>query len=394
MVTRALLYVPDAEAGVAARAIVGGQPVLVRLLLAAQRAGVEWVALPGAVRGWGLPADPRLRALVVWLDELDEAGRASWQDEPLLLLPPTVLVDAGGLRVLLAEPAGPHACAVAETKGLSSPVLLAPPELVRLLWDRLAGGLPVGDDLEAAVRRRATRWVTAGGLCAPVGGAAQRADAESGLYASLGIAADSLVDRLVHRRISRILTRVLVRLGLTPNQVTLASLLAGVTAAWLLWDATPLAACLGVVAYSMAVVLDHADGDVARLTFQESRVGAWLDVLVDGLVQTLVMLALGVTASRVGGLPVLVAGIVAGAGAMLSAVLAARFGVGPGRHAGVGGVLDRLGNRDFVYLVLAVFVAGVWLTPAILPPLVLVLAVGSQAFWLGCLWRSRRGGRR
>ena len=142
MVTRALVYLPDAEAGVAARAIVGGRPVLVRLLLAAQRAGVERVALPGAARSWGLTADPRLRSLVVWLDELDEAGRASWQSGPLLLLPPTVLVDARGLRALLAETVGAHACAVAETKGLPSPVLLAPPELVRLLWDKLAGGSP------------------------------------------------------------------------------------------------------------------------------------------------------------------------------------------------------------------------------------------------------------
>jgi phosphatidylglycerophosphate synthase len=389
VITRALVYLPDAEAGVAARAVVGGRPVLARLLVAAQRAGVERVALPAAARGWGLAGDPRLRSLVVWLDELDEAGRAAWQAGPLLLMPPTVLVDAGGLRALLAEPAGPHACAVAETKGLASPVLLAPPELVGLLWERLAGGLPVGDDLEAAVRGRATRWVAAGGLCVPVGGAAQRADAESALYASLGIAADSLVDRLVHRRISRALTRALVGLGLTPNQVTFASLLAGVTAAWLLWNATPLSACLGVVAYSMAVILDHADGDVARLTFQESPLGARLDVLVDGLVQALVMLALGVTAGRAGGWPALVAGIAASAGAMLSAVFAARLGVGAGRHAGARGLLDRLGNRDFVYLVLAVFVAGVWLAPAILPLLVFVLAVGSQAFWVSCLVTRR-----
>jgi phosphatidylglycerophosphate synthase len=389
MITRALVYLPDADAGVAARAVVGGRPVLARLLIAAQRAGVEHVALPGAARAWALPADSRLRSLVVWLDELDEAGRSAWQAGPLLLMPPTVLVDAGGLRTLLAEPNGAHACAVAETKGLASPVLLAPPELVRLLWERLAAGLPVGDDLEAAVRRRATRWVAAGGLCVPVAGAAQRADAESALYASLGIAADSFVDRVVHRRISRALTRALVRLGLTPNQVTFASLLAGVTAAWLLWNATPLSACLGVVAYSLAVILDHADGDVARLTFQESPLGARLDVLVDGLVQALVMLALGVTAGRPGGWPAVVAGIAAGTGAMLSAVFAARLGVGAGRHAGARGVLDRLGNRDFVYLVLAVFIAGVWLAPAILPPLVLLLAVGSQAFWLSCLVTRR-----
>jgi phosphatidylglycerophosphate synthase len=392
MVTRALLYLPDAEAGAAAGAVIGGRPVLARLLFAAQRAGIEQVALPAVARGWGLTADPRLRGFVVWLDELDDLGRAAWRRGPLLLLPPTVLIDAAGLRALVAEPAGAHACAVAETKGLASPVLLAPPELVRLLWDRLAGGLPVGDELEAAARRRATRWVATGGLCAPVGGAAQRADAESALYASLGIAADSHVDRLVHRRISRALTRALVRLGLTPNQVTVASLGAGIAATWLLWDATPLSACLGVVAYSMAVILDHADGDVARLTFQESPLGARLDGAVDGLVQTLVMLALGVTASRAGGWPALVAGVAAAAGAMLSAALAARLGVGAGRHTGAGGLLDRLGNRDFVYLVLAVFVAGVWLAPAILPPLVFVLALGSQAFWVGCLL-SRRGPR-
>ena len=61
------------------------------------------------------------------------------------------------------------------------------------------------------------------------------------------------------------------------------------------------------------MVLDHADGEVARLTLTESVLGEWLDVVVDTVVHTTLMLALGVAAAALagGGLP---AGVVAAVG--------------------------------------------------------------------------------
>ena len=54
---------------------------------------------------------------------------------------------------------------------------------------------------------------------------------------------------------------------------------------------------LGLLVYILAVVLDHADGEVARLTLTESAFGEWLDAVVDTVVHTTLALTLGVAAT-------------------------------------------------------------------------------------------------
>ena len=56
----------------------------------------------------------------------------------------------------------------------------------------------------------------------------------------------------------------------------------------------------------------------------------------------------------------------------------------------VGGALKDMGNRDLFYLLLLGFVLFRWTAPHLLLPLAIVVALGSQAYWIGCLNRIRR----
>lgn len=77
--------------------------------------------------------------------------------------------------------------------------------------------------------------------------------------------------------------------GLTPNQLTLLSLVPALLSAWLIaqqmfWE--------GAVVFVVAAVLDLVDGSVARVTGRASIFGAYLDTVVDRYVEGLIVLGL------------------------------------------------------------------------------------------------------
>ena len=98
------------------------------------------------------------------------------------------------------------------------------------------------------------------------------------------------IDRYFHRPIAAAVAALLLPLGVTPNQVTLSSLAAGWLGSFFLFQAFfgqgapgfywPLAAGL----LFLAVILDCADGQLARARGGGSRVGRILDGFVDVLV--------------------------------------------------------------------------------------------------------------
>jgi len=197
---------------------------------------------------------------------------------------------------------------------------------------------------------------------------------------SLGSPVDTRLDTLFHRRLSRPLTRLALALGLTANQVSLASLLVGLLAVWGFWHATPWSALAGLVLYAAAVVLDHSDGEVARLTHSESRLGEWLDVTSDTVIHALLVLAMGVTAQAAAGRAGIGLGALAASGVVVSAIVAKtspRSGAG-----GVGGFLDALGSRDGFYAMLVIFILALTFAPAGLSVLMIVVVAGSHAYWL------------
>jgi phosphatidylglycerophosphate synthase len=206
-----------------------------------------------------------------------------------------------------------------------------------------------------------------------------RARAERQLHQALGSAIDTRLDVHLHRRFSRHVTRVAMALSITPNTVTLASLLTGLVAVWCFWNATAASALAGLFLYIAAVVLDHADGEVARLTLTESRVGEWLDVITDNVVHALVVLAMGVTSQAAAGTGGWLG--VLGAVGILGSAAVAKWWPDTGA-AGAGGALVDLGSRDGFYALLLLFIAGRALMPATLPWLMVVVGLGSHAYWV------------
>jgi hypothetical protein len=206
------------------------------------------------------------------------------------------------------------------------------------------------------------------------------AEVEARLDAALGTPIDTGLDVVFHRRLSRPLSRLAVRLGIAPNLITVLSLAVGLAAAWCVWQARPAWALAGVALYALAVVLDHADGEVARLALSESTFGARLDVAVDTLIHALVMIAMGVAAQRVAGGGAALSGLVAALGMVVSALLTRSS---PPATGGFGAILNALSSRDGFYALLALFVVGLTVRPAALPVLMLVAAVGGHAYWLG-----------
>lgn len=383
----AIVYLPEPLSHEAAALRIAGRSLLFRTLMTLARAGIRRIGLPGVLRDEKCELPPGLSSAIAWLDRLAPDERTAWTRNRPLLLPVNVLLDPVSLGRLLSAPESPDGIALEESKGTLFPVLLPPGDLLTSLWDRLVAGAPLGDELDIHLRQNRMTLVSGSGVMIPVTDRASREHAESVLYGSLGTEADSRVDLLINRRCSRLLTRLLVRLPVTPNQVSLLSLFLGLSGASGFWWATPTSALLGIILYMLAVVADHSDGEIARLTFQESALGEWLDFSIDTLIHALLVLGMGFTAQAAGGPLAVAAGGVAAFGIVLSALFARllfRDAAGDGR---VGRLLRGLGNRDFFYLVLVAFIAGLWLAPGSLPFLVGMLALGSQAYWLTCLVR-------
>jgi len=259
---------------------------------------------------------------------------------------------------------------------------------VRKLWDRLAAGEPLAEELVGYAEEAGMVEVAGPRVPLAVGAEADLRAAESRLYADLGTAADTGMDRLLHRRCSLPITRGLARTALTPNQVSLASLAAGVGAIACVWRGTPGSALAGLLLYALASIVDHCDGELARLTFQESPLGARLDWTIDTLIHGGLVLAMAVGGT--GGPMAVVLGLAGALGVVLCALLAARLPRGAAGASRLGGALARMGNRDLFYLVLVAFVFLRSAQPRALPALAVLVAVGSQAYWIACALRIRR----
>jgi phosphatidylglycerophosphate synthase len=199
-----------------------------------------------------------------------------------------------------------------------------------------------------------------------------------------GTRADSWFDRRVHRRLSRPLSALAITLGLTPNTVSMASLCVGLIGASWLAHGSAAAATVGVLLYFVSVILDHVDGEVARLTHAESRLGALLDVWIDALVNAGVVLGMGVNARARGFAPGLLLGAVGATGVMASTFAVKYWPPGGVRRAGraLRLVLDMLADRLGFHLTLGMFVLLLALAPEDLPILMIVVALGAHAYWL------------
>ena len=374
----AVLYLASADDVEAGCANVRGLPVAYRALMTALRAGCPSVAVPEQFRGTvverAIDTNPRARRATRWL----QSGEVRAIPPALVLLPAAVVLPVDALRALLQA----RTPAVLAGSPDAAPVALVGAPVTGPLAPAVAAGQPIGDALRGALRAHDVERVR-GGWCVRALTEWDRRHAQRRLEAGLGSVIDSWLDTALHRRVSRLFTRWAVEIGLSPNMVSLLSLTIGLAAVGCWARATVASAMLGLALYFVSVVLDHTDGEVARLTFAESRLGEWLDASVDTVVHVLGALALGLAAARISGTGLFL-GVLAALGFAASA-LVAKTSPRPIPGPGLTRAISAIGTRDGFYLLLLLFILILGLSPAGLPLLVLVAAIGSHAYWVSAL---------
>jgi phosphatidylglycerophosphate synthase len=178
------------------------------------------------------------------------------------------------------------------------------------------------------------------------------ATAETQLLRRLGRQRESPVIRYMSRPLSRFLTRRLMHTAITPNQITFASALLGLSGACLLAQPGYVWQVLGSLLFLLSTIVDGCDGEIARLTFQESAFGAKLDIVMDNVVHFFLFpgMALGLYRQQHDPL-YLILGAVVLAGMLLSMVVYMPSRLHPQQsRSTLTRLHDSLASRDFAYL--------------------------------------------
>ena len=146
----------------------------------------------------------------------------------------------------------------------------------------LARAAPEPGGLAAAVARFGTSEAKPPYLAFTTAAADRRAlrRAERTLVWSLRKSADGLAAKWVNRHVSLRLSWLLMRTPVHPNHVTVAALVLALLGAVAIAHG---AAVWGFVLVNLGSIIDGCDGELARLRYQFSRTGQWLDTIVDDL---------------------------------------------------------------------------------------------------------------
>jgi phosphatidylglycerophosphate synthase len=283
----------------------------------------------------------------------DTAGRLQESHDAALLIEGSVLVDVRDLENVIAQ----------------------------------GGQLVSAEDVLLPVRLTvdSPKPVVAGPAAMLILDADSAAEAERKLWASLTSTTDGLVDRLINRPLGRPLSKLLVRTPISPNQVSVLSILIGLAAAWFFARGKFLA---GALVFQLCAIIDCVDGDLARALFKQSRLGKWLDLGGDQVVHFSVFAAIGIGVSRADpSVPALALGASAALGVLLSFAVIVRALRQPAtrRSPLLNRLLDATANRDFSVLLLALALFGrmdlfLWMA-----------GIGIHVFWIALL--ALQGGR-
>lgn len=202
------------------------------------------------------------------------------------------------------------------------------------------------------------------------------------------------------RHLSKFATLVFLRLPVSANQITGASLISGLVAAWCVSKGQPDLDIAAGALFVLTYIFDNCDGEIARLKDQCSDFGMHFDTFVDWAVHTAFFAALGIgTAERFGNDLWFWLGLIAAAGGTINYFVGLYLGsrdkamaeTGEAEEASNAGETQRkpeslsdwalyifreLTRADFCFivLVLAIFDVTWVLVPA--------GAIGSQVYWI------------
>lgn len=344
----------------AAHLRVAALPLLDRLLVALHRAGCHPITL--ATRE-PLPPLPRSRA---WNIAFETSADLAGPPPGSVALHAEALVEAADLRRLLAAP---------------SPSRLTTPD-GKPLPVATIGSAPTPADLASHLTQ--AQPLPARGVACAVRTPAEARAATKTLWASITSSSDGFVDRFFNRPAGRPLSRLLIHTPVTPNAISIVSILIGVASALLFAVGQHTVSILAALLFQVSAIIDCVDGDVARSVFKESPLGKWIDLVGDQVVHLSVFAGIAAGLLRAGhGMEAGWLGLSAAVGAALSFAVVLR-GLRRARRRGTDDnrmqrILDAVTNRDFSVLVLALAIADR------LPWFLWMAGIGSHVFWIGLL---------
>jgi len=320
---------------------VAGMTILERAAFTMARAGAQRLLCVGDRP----PTPPRLPALpVTWISADPAAPRAQpgRASDTAIVMEAAAVVDSDTLAALAEAPIS-GTLRVAGTVGL---------------WRCSAASLP--ETLRSAPEPGHASWVPPRDfLLLRVDDRSSRVAAERALYARLGRAGDGWITRHVDRRISRGLTRLLLPAGVSPNQVTLASVAVGLTAALLFAAGTREGIVAGSLLFLLSTIVDGCDGEIARLTFRESELGAYLDLVGDNVVHVALFggIAIGIHRQAPDDRTVATLGVLMVTGVLVAMTTAYWSLVRRRPTRGQRALFDTFASREFAYLLVALALA-------------------------------------
>lgn len=339
--------------GVRPDTVILGLPLLTRAALAGQRAGFGRI-LVEETAGADMPSLPaEIRAEILRpTDALPDLGSGR-----LVVLSGSVLPRVRWLRDLRQRAVesrrlalDSRCAAVLETSELREAVMVLRRRGAQDPFEALSKLFPAA----APLPRSGDRF--------EITGAQDLRRAEDWLLTGLIKDTEGFLSRHFERRISLAISRRLASTKVTPNAMTLVSVAVGLAGAALFLRpgaGAPLAGALLILAHS---ILDGCDGELARLKFQESRLGGVLDFWGDNVVHCALFGAIGAAWARATGQswPLLL-----GASAVLGTIFSAAFVYrrtmtrvkeGPlftsvsRSETAFAKLADALARRDFLYL--------------------------------------------
>jgi phosphatidylglycerophosphate synthase len=333
-----------------------------RTVLAARRAGYGQVFLL-ARNG---SATPGVAAIPNWscLAAISTAA-------PLFIASTAILAETDWLERLAETPIEPSAWAAIPNRVLMLAAASAPDALAAL--DEEGGA----QDLMTVENRLARRFgppapIPAGINPMVVETATDVRVAERRLIRMLVKDTDGFMARHLERPVSLQISRRLARTAITPNQMSMISIVIGVCGGPFFLSARPSLQTIGALMFLAHSILDGCDGELARLKFQESRWGGVLDFWGDNVVHMVIFgcMALGWSRSAAAAWPLLL-----GAAAVFGTLGSAGFvywrlmrlkddggtlftSVSAAPERPLARLLDAASRRDFIYLVIILALTG------------------------------------
>ncbi len=273
------------------KAQIAGLPLLLRAVLTLQRAGVARivVALPEEARPDfdEVKAEPRVTADLQFTPLAADASPLSAcpKGERCLLACYEWLGPPSLYRAMLDDEAD-SLCAMGSDRA-GSLMILTPSEGT----DLTLAALTDRDDMSPF--DTTAHWLidasTPGG---------QR-EATRALFEDCRKPVDGIVSRHLNRHLSLFLSRHVVGLPISPNMMTAATFGVAVIAAAFATQGSYQAVAIGAVLMQLNSILDGCDGELARVRFEGSKLGQWLDTVGDDLSNIVFWAALGFGAQAI-----------------------------------------------------------------------------------------------